>query len=54
MNGYSVCRMHGARGGAPMGNKNALKHGRYSGEAITFRRMVSEIMNDARQVIEAV
>ena len=25
--GYSVCRMHGARGGAPQGNLNALKHG---------------------------
>ena len=25
--GHSVCRMHGAGGGAPRGNRNALKHG---------------------------
>ena len=25
--GYKVCRMHGAGGGAPKGNRNALKHG---------------------------
>jgi hypothetical protein len=25
--GHSVCRMHGAGGGAPKGNRNALKHG---------------------------
>ena len=29
--GWSVCRMHGAGGGAPLGNKNALKHGLYGG-----------------------
>jgi hypothetical protein len=26
--------MHGAGGGAPPGNKNALKHGLYSAEAV--------------------
>jgi len=25
--GFQVCRMHGAGGGAPKGNCNALKHG---------------------------
>ena len=25
--GYRVCRFHGARGGAPCGNRNAWKHG---------------------------
>jgi hypothetical protein len=25
--GAEVCRMHGADGGAPKGNKNAVKHG---------------------------
>lgn len=28
--GYAVCRMHGARGGAPKGSRNARKHGLYS------------------------
>lgn len=27
--GFNVCRFHGARGGAPKGNKNALKTGEY-------------------------
>ena len=33
MRGHSVCWMHGARGGAPDGNRNALKHGEFSGRA---------------------
>jgi hypothetical protein len=32
--GWAVCRMHGAGGGAPRGNQNALKHGRYAAEAL--------------------
>lgn len=28
--GSSVCRMHGAGGGAPAGNQNALTHGGYA------------------------
>jgi hypothetical protein len=39
------CRMHGGMSpGAPRGNKNALKHGRYSNEAIAERRKVAELM----------
>ena len=32
--GYSVCRMHGAGGGAPKGNRNALKHGEFAAETL--------------------
>jgi glucans biosynthesis protein len=33
--GYRVCRMHGAKGGAPAGKRNgAYKHGGRSAEAI--------------------
>ena len=36
------CRMHGGSSpGAPKGNRNALKHGHYSQEAIKLRRGVS-------------
>jgi hypothetical protein len=35
--------MHGAGGGAPRGNQNALKHGLYSAEFIEARRLVSEL-----------
>jgi glucans biosynthesis protein len=39
VNGYRVCRMHGARGGAPSGKKNgAYKHGARSAEAIALMR----------------
>jgi hypothetical protein len=39
------CRMHGGMSpGAPRGNKNALKHGRYTAEAIARRRKISALM----------
>jgi uncharacterized protein YjcR len=43
------CRMHGgANPGAPKGNRNAFKHGRYSAEAITSRREVAELLRAMR------
>jgi hypothetical protein len=36
--GYSVCRLHGAGGGAPKGNRNALKHGASSAETLALRK----------------
>jgi hypothetical protein len=36
--GHSVCRMHGAGGGAPIGNQNSLKHGAFSADAIEAAR----------------
>ena len=39
------CRMHGGGSpGAPTGNKNALKHGRYTGNAIEGRRHFSALI----------
>jgi uncharacterized protein YjcR len=49
--GRSVCRMHGA-GGAPKGNKNALKHGLYTAEAIETRRMVADLTRQARETVK--
>jgi hypothetical protein len=46
--GYDVCRMHGAGGGAPRGNRNALKHGLYTAEAIESLRMVAALTKQAR------
>ena len=45
--------MHGgAKGtGAPNGNQNALKHGLYTREAIEERRMLQELMRDARKTL---
>lgn len=51
--GKTRCRMHGgARGsGAPKGNQNALKHGRYSREAIVRRKKVNQVMRDLREAL---
>jgi hypothetical protein len=39
------CRMHGGMSpGAPKGNKNALKHGRYTAEAIANRREIATLL----------
>jgi uncharacterized protein YjcR len=39
------CRMHGGPSqGAPQGNKNALKHGGYTAEAIARRREIAELL----------
>jgi uncharacterized protein YjcR len=44
--------MHGAGGGAPRGNSNALKHGLYTAEAIEERRMVISLMRQTEELIE--
>jgi uncharacterized protein YjcR len=46
--------MHGAGGGAPKGNRNALKHGLYAAEAIETRRMVAALTKQARDLVEMV
>ena len=56
VSGKRRCRMHGgAEGsGARAGNRNALKHGRYSLETIEFRRRMRELLREARELIEIV
>jgi hypothetical protein len=51
--GKRRCRMHGgaAGSGAPKGNKNALKHGLYTKEAIAQRRYLRELINHAKQTL---
>jgi uncharacterized protein YjcR len=44
--------MHGAGGGASQGNRNAWKHGKYSGESIALRRHVAELRQAARYLID--
>jgi uncharacterized protein YjcR len=46
--------MHGGApgSGAPLGNKNALKHGRYSATAIAWRREVRALIRESRRLIE--
>ena len=51
--GKRRCRMHGgaAGSGAPVGNKNAFRHGHYSAEAIARRRQLSELIRIARDTL---
>jgi uncharacterized protein YjcR len=44
--------MHGAGGGAPLGNRNAYKHGLYTAEAIAMRQAVRELLSESRNFVE--
>lgn len=51
--GKKRCRMHGGApgSGAPLGNKNAQKHGQYTREAISQRRKLKELVRQSRKLI---
>jgi glucans biosynthesis protein len=51
--GHSVCRMHGAGGGAPIGNRNARRHGAYSADSIDLVGQVRALARTARQMLGA-
>ena len=50
--GINRCRMHGGApgSGAPLGNRNAFKHGHYAQAAYDVRRQVRDLARLARQV----
>lgn len=52
--GKKRCRMHGgAQGsGAPIGNKNALKHGMYTRRAKDLNREIRELLKESKELIE--
>ena len=50
--GKRRCRMHGAFCGAPEGNRNALKHGRWSRELLELRRAVRELVSANAETIK--
>jgi uncharacterized protein YjcR len=56
VSGKSRCRMHGgaAGSGAPRGNKNALKHGRFTREAFAERRLVRSLLQESRALISKI
>jgi hypothetical protein len=48
------CRMHGGTNpGAPKGNRNAFKHGRYTAQAIAGRREVGALIRAMRALARA-
>ena len=54
--GKARCRMHGgaAGSGAPRGNRNALKHGRFTGEAIAERRAVRAMIREMEGFLDEI
>lgn len=53
--GWTVCRMHGAGGGAPLGRRNGnYRHGRRTKEAMQARAELMELLRASRKTIELV
>jgi glucans biosynthesis protein len=48
--------MHGGApgSGAPKGNRNALRHGRYAAQAIAMRREMRALLRRSRELIESI
>jgi uncharacterized protein YjcR len=53
VSGRKRCRMHGgAHGsGAPKGNRNALKHGTYTKDALRQRAQIAEMLAEAQELL---
>jgi uncharacterized protein YjcR len=43
--------MHGAGGGAPRGNQNALKHGEFAAETLALKKEVASLARIARETL---
>ena len=46
--------MHGAGGGAPKGNRNAIKHGLYTAETLALKKEIQALGRMARETIAAI
>ena len=52
--GRNVCRMHGARAGAPKGKANgAWRHGMTTNDAVADRREMADMMRQAGKLLKA-
>jgi len=52
VNGWTVCRFHGARGGAPTGKRNGMyRHGDYTKAAVAVRRQLSDLQRQSRDLL---
>ncbi|MFD1789707.1 HGGxSTG domain-containing protein [Sphingomonas floccifaciens] len=53
MRGKRRCRLHGGKSkGAPIGNRNAVKHGMRTADLRLFRRMMRSIVVAGRAVAD--
>jgi uncharacterized protein YjcR len=46
--------MHGTGGGAPKGNRNALKHGECSADTLALKREIQALARIARETMAAI
>jgi len=54
MRGKPVCRLHGGKGGGPMGERNgAYRTGRYTAEAKAERQATRALLRELRRLIDA-
>jgi len=53
VHGKRRCRMHGGApgSGAPRGNKNAIRHGRFTRKAIAERKHIRELIRQTRKLM---
>ena len=53
VHGKRRCRMHGGApgSGAPRGNQNARKHGRYTREAFAQRKQIGDLLRQTRELL---
>lgn len=54
VSGRKRCRMHGGTqgSGAPKANRNARKHGLFTGDAIDERRGIRDLLGEARELMK--
>ena len=54
--GKRRCRMHGGApgSGAPVGNRNALRHGRYTAKTIAARRAIRALLRESRDLMQTI
>ena len=54
VHGRQRCRMHGGApgSGAPRANRNARKHGLFTGDAIAERGQIRALLGEARKLLE--
>ena len=53
--GWSVCRMHGARGGAPSGPANGRwRHGNRTRELVAERREIKGLVREAHEILDLI
>jgi hypothetical protein len=54
VSGWHVCRMHGAGGGAPSGERNGnYKHGRRTREAMSRRAALRMLLKESHHLLKA-